>query len=289
MEMYRVRSQYTNKTITPGLLTEFFLTLEKDFVSQDLGIDFADTAKNLHSLVYAKSQKVLQLKDNIPVGRGIYFIPQKSQSLQPKEKRVVPAVVSSPGSKPKVDVVLQATGSHAWAVGGGWANGARKLGIFHRMFSPKSKWGDADVADDDGLYAYLANPQADLVLLLGFDWHSQMLHQTERWRERWAKARISKLLYVHESVINNCNLFQNSLMKEAVISAANFSDAIVYTDISDKEWFDQLGIPAMWQPFGVDDVVFYSRKPFRERIARPFFRVKPLLISPIRLTKPGGS
>ncbi|MBN1536755.1 MAG: glycosyltransferase [Anaerolineales bacterium] len=275
MEMYRVRSQYTNKTITPGLLTEFFLTLEKDFVSQDLGINFADTAKNLHSLVYSQSQKALNLKDNIPVGRGIYFIPQKSQTaLQQKPKRAAPAVVSTLGSKPKVDVVIQATGTHAWAVGGGWANGARKLGIFHRMFSPKSKWGDVDVEDDDGLYAYLANPQADLILLLGFDWHSQMLHQTERWRERWAKAKISKILYVQESVINNCTLFQNSLMKEAVISAANFSDAIVYTDITDKDWFTQLGLPAMWQPFGVDDVVFYNRKPFKERIPRPFFRGK---------------
>jgi len=275
MEMYKVRSQYTSKTITPGLLTEFFLTLEKDFVSQDLGIDFTETAKSLHASVYQKSQKVLNLTDNIPVGRGIYFIPKKLETqYQVKEKRVAPGVVHSPGSKPTVDVVLQATGSHAWAVGGGWANGARKLGLFHRMFAPRSKWGDSDVEDDDGLYTYLSNPQADLILLLGFDWHSQMLHQTERWRERWAKAKIAKILYVHESVINNCNLFQNTLMKEAVISAANLSDAIIYTDISDKEWFAKIGLPSMWQPFGVDDVVFYDRKPFHERIPRPFFRGK---------------
>jgi glycosyltransferase involved in cell wall biosynthesis len=274
-EAYTIRRRYTDKEITPGLLVEFFLTLKNDSVLKDLGIDFQESASKLHNLTYNLTQKALGLKDNIPAGKGILFVPdKKEQAAVRAEKFSAPAFVHTSDSKPKIDIVLQATGSHAWGVGGGWINGANKLGLLNRVFAPKANWGDPEVLSDDGLWSYLADPQADIMLLLGFDWHSQMLHSSPRWRERWLNSKILKILYVQESVENNCRLFENDLMRQAVISAMKCADAIVYTDITDETFFQNSGMPSLWQPFGVDDVVFNNKKAFQTRIARPFFRGK---------------
>ncbi|KKS70156.1 MAG: hypothetical protein UV42_C0067G0013, partial [Candidatus Magasanikbacteria bacterium GW2011_GWE2_42_7] len=97
-------------------------------------------------------------------------------------------IVKSLGSNPKVDIILQATGEHAWAVGRGWENAAKKLGVFNRTFAPRANWGDPDVNFDDGLENYLKSGNSDILFLTGLDWHSQVLHKNHRWRELFQKC-----------------------------------------------------------------------------------------------------
>ena len=186
----------------------------------------------------------------------------------------VPAIWNHSEGAPKVDIVMQATGVHGWNISDGWINAARKLKRLHRVFCPKSDWGDLHIRDDDGLFEYLAKPQADLIILLGFDWHSQMLHASPRWQERWNNSKIVKVLYIHESIEDNCRLFENDAMKKAVASAAGCVDAIVYNDYTDRELLEKLHDRVMWQPFGIDDSIFKVRKKIEDRIGRAFFRGK---------------
>jgi glycosyltransferase involved in cell wall biosynthesis len=273
VELLEIYRRYTDKEITPGLLVEFFSILKKQFVLDDLEMDVKKLAEAGFTSTYAMMQKALNLSDCIPANRGIVFKPVKIEKTAVAEKKVgAPSVVHHAGSKPKIDFVLQATGAHAWGVGGGWANAAHKMGILNRVFSPKGIWSTQEIKDDDGLWSYLGNPQADMIMLLGFDWHSQMLHSSPKWQERWRNAKITKVLYVQESIENNCRLFDNDLMKQSFITASKCSDTIVYTDITDAEYVKKTNKPALWQPFGVDDFVFNIRKEFRQRIARPFFR-----------------
>ncbi len=174
----------------------------------------------------------------------------------------------------KIDVVLQATGQHSWNLARGWANAARQLGLHHRTFAPKAEWGDAEPQDDDGLFDYLRHPQANLILLLGFDWHSQMLHMGERWKRRWQEAPLTKVLYIHESVVENCRLWENDLMRQAVASAAECVDLIVYNDLTDKELLEGLHPKTIWQPYGVDETVFTCTKPYADRLPKAVFRGK---------------
>jgi hypothetical protein len=144
--------------------------------------------------------------------------------------------------------------------------------MLHRVFAPIAQWGAPEVSNDDGLWEYLANPQADIIMLLGFDWHSQMLHTSAKWKDRWRNAKIRKILYSQESILNNCRLFGNDLMKQTLLSAAQCVDAIVHTDINDEAFLKETLKPVLWQPFGVDGLVFNIRKNFKERIPRAFFR-----------------
>lgn len=180
----------------------------------------------------------------------------------------------SPSNLPRVDIVLQATGHHSWNLARGWENAATSLGVLHRTFVPRSEWGDADAASDDGLYAYLDRPGADMMLLLGFDWHSQMLHMPKRWQDRWHSSDILKVVYVHESIEDNCRLWENTLMKTAIASAARMSDLIVYNDLADSDFLETLGTPSRWQPYGVDPLVFKRSRNFDDRRTNPFFRGK---------------
>lgn len=274
VELWEIYRRYTDQEITPGLLVEFFATLKKKKVLEDLGMEAADLAEAGFSQAYARMQKALNLNDCIPSGRGVRFCPAREGEAPARPQPVAPPVLRSAGSRPRLDLVLQATGSHAWGVSGGWANAARQLGLLHRVFSPRAEWGQAEASDDDGLFAYLANPQADLILLLGFDWHSQMLHASPRWQERWASARIVKVLYAHESIESSCRLFGNDLLKQAALSALNCVDACVYADLADEAFFRAAGKPALFQPFGVDETVFSSRQELLSRTPRAFFRGK---------------
>ena len=179
-----------------------------------------------------------------------------------------------------ITVVLQATGSHAWAVSGGWADAARKLGVLGGACAPKASWGAPDVEDDGGLSAYLrrAHP-GEVMLLLGFDWHSQALHTSPRWRRRFRRSAARKLLYVHESISCFRRLTDSDSMEVAFRSAAELADAVLYADVADRTLVESSGKPSLWQPFGVDVDVFRPDVPYDARAARAFFRgkVDPLL------------
>ena len=182
--------------------------------------------------------------------------------------------VACAAKAPRVDIVLQATGVHAWAVNGGWENAARQLGLHHRTFRPRAVWTEMEPAQDDGLFDYLANPQAEILLLAGFDWHSQPLHNHPRWQARWRQCPARKILYVQESVLNNEKLSGTKVMEQAFRRAAGLVDAIIYTDLADRALMESAGKPVLFQPFGVDDSIFAQSTPFAERLARAFFRGK---------------
>jgi len=291
-ELWRVYRKFTPEQITPGLLVEFFSVLQSPLISQQLGLDVRALAGQCFKTLYAEMQKTLKLSDCVPVGEGNIFktvpppAPASVFRAYPPVPRPIAAPAASPvavpgpiappasPARPRVDIVLQATGVHAWAVGGGWENAARQLGVHHRTFRPRANWGDTEVANDDGLFAYLAQPQADFLLLAGFDWHSQPLHASPRWREQWAKCPARKILYVQESVLNHEKLSGSKVMEQAFRRAAALVDAILYSDLADRPLMESAGKPALFQPFGVDDTLFSSRTPFAGRIPRAFFRGK---------------
>ncbi len=185
-----------------------------------------------------------------------------------------PAFVSGTGSAPRIDIVLQATGVHGWNISGGFESAAKKAGVFHRTFAPRGTWGAREPDHDDGLFAYLENPQADLILLLNMNWSSQMLHVSEKWRERWLSTSIAKALYIHESIEDNCCILGSDDMKDMTRSAASCADIVVYNDLTDRAFLESIHHCARWQPFGVDDTLFTAAAPFSERKNRAFFRGK---------------
>ncbi len=288
VELWNIYRRYTDLQITPGLLVEFFSILRHPAILKQLGMDIRELAELGFQKTYSLMQTTLGLDDCIPTGKGIIFKPTVKEKSEPLPSTKAPIeknqhrqrgrsqkkLISSRFSQPKIDIVLQATGVHAWGVGGGWANAASMLGMLHRVFAPSSHWGDRQPEYDDGLFDYLANPQAEIILLLGFDWHSQMLHLTPRWKERWRESKIYKVLYVQESIENSVRLSGCDDMKRALLSAIECVNAIVYTDFNDRRLMESTGKPAIWQPFGVDATIFTNQIPFRERIARPFFRGK---------------
>ena len=296
-ELWQLYRKYTKDQITPGLLVELFSVLRSPLISQQLGMDIGAMAGQCFNTLYAEMQKTLKLRDCIPVGQGTVFQPVPPSGPQPvfraypprpagvfpapgeaapipAKAPAVPASVKPAASGPRVDIVLQATGEHAWAVGGGWETAARQLGVHHRTFRPRAQWGAPEVQTDDGLFAALGDPQADILFLAGFDWHSQVLHGCPRWQDRWLQCRARKILYVQESVLNHEKLSGNQSMEQAFRRAAGLVDAIIYTDLSDRPLMEAIGKPALFQPFGVDETIFFRHTPFAERLPRAFFRGK---------------
>jgi glycosyltransferase involved in cell wall biosynthesis len=291
-ELWQIYRKYTKDQITPGLLVELFSVLKNPMISEQLGMDIRGMASQCFQALYGEMQRTLKLHDCIPVGQGTLFKPTQPAGTRPPfrayppqpapEAPTHPAVevaakpaADLPGKpKPRIDIVLQATGVHAWAVGGGWENAARKAGLLHRTFRPRGDWGATGVKFDDGLFEYLAKPEAGILFLAGFDWHSQPLHSHSRWLERWAQCPAKKILYVQESVLNHQRLSGTKVMEHAFRRAAALVDAIVYTDSTDRPLMESSGKPILFQPFGVDDQVFFAATPFSQRLARAFFRGK---------------
>lgn len=257
-----------DQDISPGLLLNFLLVLMRQEAWKYLDIDIQQEVEILYGKVYQETNKRLGLVDNIPVGKGIQFVPDPHFVISAGR-------TSLPFDGVKVDVVIQATGSHAWAVGEGWGNVARKLGLLNRIFRPVAEWGDLDVRDDDHLGGYLENTcTADLILLAGFDWHSQMLHVNEIWRHRWQNSSSRKILYIQESIVSSSKLTGSDEFKRMFMSAATIADAVIYTDILDADLVCETGLPSMWLPFGVDLAVFHEKTNFYDRINKAFFRGK---------------
>ena len=173
----------------------------------------------------------------------------------------------------KLDVVLQTTGYHSWNVGEGWSRAAEALGILNRTFRPRARWGEA-CRDDDGLHSYLGNTRSAAMLLLGFDWHSQALHDSPRWRERWNHAKTCKIMYAQESVHRSPEAMRNTRIVDAFHSAAALCDFLIYTDCEDRGVVEKHGKPSMWLPFGVDTTTFRQVTPYHARKRRAYFRGK---------------
>ena len=176
----------------------------------------------------------------------------------------------------KIDIVLQATGGHAHSITAAFVNGLRSAGLLHKAFYPRAAWGANTLIDDDGLAKYLRVPGKIPLLLVGFDWHSQPLHNTEKWRNLWKQCGRRKVMYLHEDVSNYEVLTGKADMSKAFYEASLLVDGIVYTSPTDEIIVNSTGRPNVWLPYGVDESVFYPVNSFSKRKNRAYFRGKTM-------------
>ena len=187
-------------------------------------------------------------------------------------------IASSLSSKPRIDVVLQASGFHAWSCSYGWINVLQKEGLLNRFFRPIADWNATEPKYDDGLFDYLKNPQADIVLMLSFNWHSQSLHNTAKWREQWHKSPIKKLGIVQECC--SSDVVQNSIQWQQQISDAMNNtipcvDALLCNHEPDVEFLKikkNLSLPITFFPNAIDPEYLRIKVPFNQRRNRAIFR-----------------
>jgi hypothetical protein len=180
--------------------------------------------------------------------------------------------------RPRIDVVLQATGKHTWNMSEGWVSALESEGLLNRVFRPISDWGALEPSNDDGLYRYLENPQADIIILLGFDWHSQPLHSTSKWQEKWSNATIKKIAILNEQC-SAAPVQQNLHWRQQVFNSLRTSlpvvDGIICNHEPDIEFLKKKIVctkPTIFQPYSIDTNYFSSILPFKDRINRGFFR-----------------
>lgn len=184
---------------------------------------------------------------------------------------------SSISSQPRIDVVLQATGIHGWNFSRGWVNVLQRQGLLNRVFTPVAEWGASEPTDDDGLYEYLKNPEADIMLLLGFDWHSQPLHNNLKWQEQWYNANIKKVAIFQEhcsaEIVQNTPQWQEQI-SIAIDNAATCVSAIICNHEPDVSWLLNRGIktPTVFSPFAIDTQYYNCQIPFAKRQNRAVFR-----------------
>ena len=175
-----------------------------------------------------------------------------------------------------IDVVIQATGNHANGVADGVAETLRRMGMLGRVFRPRAGWGAPEPENDDGLFDYLGLPNSHIMLFLGFDWHSQCLHTTTRWRRRLRSAPVIKVCYCHETLTNGSP--EEQAEKTAVFTrAASVVDFVWHSGFNDHPRIVEIvgdEDRVFFRPFAVDIGRFRPRRTFAERAVTPFFRGK---------------
>jgi Glycosyltransferase len=249
LKIYRIKNA---KEVDDSCYIQFAAVLEKPLDDDTFGLD-QETAK-ISSSQY------------------------KSGLSHPTKKTVgKPNQFSSMSSKPRIDVVLQATGTHGWNFSRGWVNVLQRQGLLNRVFTPVAEWGALEPTDDDGLYEYLRNPEADIMLLLGFDWHSQPLHHNLKWQEQWYNANIKKVGIFQEhcsaEIVQNTPQWQEQI-SIAIDNAATCVSAIICNHEPDVSWLLNRGIktPTVFSPFAIDPQYYNCKIPFAQRKNRAVFR-----------------
>ena len=187
-------------------------------------------------------------------------------------------VGNSIANKARIDIVLQATGRHGWSFSRGWVNVLQREGLLNRVFAPVAAWGAEEPLHDDGLFEYLKNPEADIIIMPGFDWHSQPLHKTIKWQERWHQSPIIKIALLQEcysaEVVQNTPTWQN-LMHQAITNTVPCVDALICNHEPDVDFLKKnlgISVPTVFLPFYIDAEYFKNQKPFTERLNRALFR-----------------
>ncbi len=183
--------------------------------------------------------------------------------------------------KPRIDVVLQVTGLHGWNCSRGWVNTLNRENLLNRVFSPTAEWGAQEPLHDDGLFEYLKNPQADFMILLGFDWHSRPLHATAAWQERWQNAKIVKIAVLQEhysaQIVRATPTWQD-LFSTAISTTVDCVDALICNHEPDVEFLqmkERVNKPIIFQPFAIDRQYFNNENygnSFYSRLNTAFFR-----------------
>ncbi len=182
------------------------------------------------------------------------------------------------GDNIKIDVVLQATGFHGWNASHGWVNVLRREGLLNRVFSPVAQWGDKEPSNDDGLFQYLVNPEADIMILLGFDWHSQPLHSTPKWQEQWRNSSITKiatLIECYSADIVQTNASWKRAMSDAINTTIPCVDALICHHEPDVQFLkkkENIKIPILFLLLGIDKQYYKKDRAFKDKENRAFFR-----------------
>jgi glycosyltransferase involved in cell wall biosynthesis len=177
---------------------------------------------------------------------------------------------------PRIDVVLQATGSHAHAASHGIVNALSRIDLLGRVFRPRADWGQAEPSDDDGLFDYLAAPGSEFILFLGFDWHSQALHTSDRWRLRIRMSPCVKVGYLHETLQNGTEDERREKLR-ALMSCQSLVNVIWHASPAEAEYIETLierSRPVVASDFAVDTNFFECRRPQSARSGFAFFRGK---------------
>lgn len=235
------------------------------------------TLENEQAIVQAKAENIPGCTIESISSIQTDTVNLSTTSLIPQANKRI-NVVSSVGSKPRIDVVLQATGLHGWSCSRGWVNVLQREGLLNRVFTPVADWGANEPKYDDGLFDYLRNPQADVMLLLGFDWHSQPLHRSLKWQEQWSKTFINKIAVLQEcyssDLVQNTEQWQQSL-SIAIASTVSCVDALVCHHEPDVSFLQQqldISLPILFLPFAIDPEYFKIKTPFDARLNRAIFR-----------------
>ena len=177
---------------------------------------------------------------------------------------------------PRIDVVLQVTGNHAHVASHGVVNSLSRLGMLGRVFRPRADWGQEEPAHDDGLFDYLSAPESEFMLFLGFDWHSQALHTSTRWRHRIRTSPCVKVGYLHETLRNGGEDECREKVR-ALLSCHSLVNIIWHASPSEASYIEALiegSRPVVASDFAVDtDFFSYRRRP-SERDGFAFFRGK---------------
>lgn len=291
VEMWHILQRHSRLSLTPGLLVEFFNVLQEARVAEDAALpDVGDFARKSFWHFYRKMQPALRLDDCIPtVNEGIEFTPAPLAPPSPgPSASSSPSSPSSPApspaphparraaarpSGPRIDLVLP--DGHSWFVREGYAEALRRQGLLGRVLYVPS-WGPED-ARNRALFEYLRHPEADVLFSLDTLWHAQQVHATEAWRERWAACPARRVLFSFECMSNpwlrpNPRWWADT--ERALQRALPCADAVVFAHEIDADLFASFGVPALWQPFAVDETLFPEPGDFAARKPRALFKGK---------------
>ncbi len=178
-----------------------------------------------------------------------------------------------------VIIVAQATGQHGWSSLETYEAGVRALGLDCTVYRPRADWGAPAVQDDDGLAARLCAGGSEPLLLCGFDWHSQPLHQDPAMRRALRAHRGPRIGIFQEHLAADW-IRQDpqlvSLFAAAAVSAAEVLTHVACNHEGDVEWLRALGLqlPITYLPFCADLQTFRRLRPMSQRDPRAFFRGK---------------
>lgn len=180
----------------------------------------------------------------------------------------------------KVSIVYQCTGAHGWSIAETYVNAARRLGLLHRTFAPRARWGASKPKQDDGLADFLvhAGPE-DIVLLCGFDWHSQPLHRCARFRRLLQRSRATRVGIFQEHLSAPWIAADPSASEQfhsALLSALPLLSHVACNHEGDVAHLRAMGVdlPVEFIPFAADLDVFCEITPFAARPLKAFFRGK---------------
>lgn len=181
----------------------------------------------------------------------------------------------------RVYVSAQATGQHGWSSIESYVSGADYSGRHVTLLRPHADWGALSLDADDGLQDILAGSGSAVLLLCGFDWHSQPIHRDPKLRDAlraWSGLRVGIFQEHISAPWIRTDPKLSKVFDEAALSASECLTHIVCNHETDVAHLRRLGIriPVTFLPFCADLSVFSRTTPYDKRDSRAFFRGKRL-------------